>query len=60
MRKQAGLNQMQLAARLGADQTFVSRVERGARKLDLAELSDICESCGRDLLDLVKNFQNKN
>lgn len=55
----AGLNQVELAARLGTDQSFVSRFERGERRLDLIELADICTSCETSLGALVGRFEMK-
>lgn len=59
MRVTAGLNQVDLAARLGTDQSFVSRFERGERRLDLVELADICASCETSLRALVSRFEIK-
>lgn len=42
----AGLTQVQLAARLGQPQSFVSKVESGARRLDVVELIAFCASVG--------------
>lgn len=56
MRLEAGLKQSELAKRLKTDQSFVSRYERGERRLDLAELDQICSACGVDLLELVRRY----
>jgi transcriptional regulator with XRE-family HTH domain len=37
-RKELGLSQKDLASRLGQTQTFVSKCERGERRLDVIEL----------------------
>jgi transcriptional regulator with XRE-family HTH domain len=37
IRKRAGVSQVELARRLGATQQFVSRAERGDRRLDVVE-----------------------
>jgi len=42
-RGRADLTQVALAEKLGATQTFVSKYERGERRLDLVELVEICE-----------------
>ena len=55
VRTNADMSQEQLAAALGEHQTFVSKVERGIRRLDVVELrlwlqalgSDFPEFCGR-------------
>ena len=41
IRTSAGLLQADLGKRIGADQSFVSRYERGERRLDLVELEQI-------------------
>ena len=38
VRTKAGISQEQLAAALGEHQTFISKVERGVRRLDVVEL----------------------
>jgi transcriptional regulator with XRE-family HTH domain len=57
MRETAGLKQVELAERLGADQSFVSRFERGERRLDLIELADICQACGQTAGEFVVAFE---
>lgn len=54
----AGLHQSELAERIGADQSFVSRYERGERRLDLVELSAICTACGIQLSVFVEAFEH--
>lgn len=39
-RERAGITQEDLAARLDVDQTYVSKSERGVRRLDVIELRD--------------------
>ncbi|MBI1826413.1 MAG: helix-turn-helix transcriptional regulator [Planctomycetes bacterium] len=41
-RKKAGLTQIQLARRLSETQSFVSKCERGERRLDIVEVRRIC------------------
>jgi ribosome-binding protein aMBF1 (putative translation factor) len=45
-RRRAGLTQVQLAAKLGETQSFVSKCERGERRLDLVELRVFCRAIG--------------
>jgi transcriptional regulator with XRE-family HTH domain len=47
-RKTAGLTQIDLAARLGgrATQSFVSKCERGERRMDVAEVREFCRAMG--------------
>lgn len=53
----AGLRQSELAALIGSDQSFVSRYERGERRLDLIELGAICQACGIRLAAFVDDFE---
>ena len=45
IRSKAGLSQVALAKRIGRPQSFVSKYETGARRLDVAELFEICAAC---------------
>lgn len=45
-RKKAGLTQEQLAERLGETQSFVSKCERGERRLDIVEVRAFCHALG--------------
>jgi transcriptional regulator with XRE-family HTH domain len=47
-RKRSGLNQQELAKRLGKPQSFVSNVERGQRRNDILELVRIADRIGTD------------
>jgi len=46
MRKSAGLTQRDLAKRLKREQSFVWRIEKGERRLDLVEFHWVCEALG--------------
>lgn len=52
----AGLLQSELADRIGAGQSYVSRHERGERRLDLVELETVCNACQISLSDFVSSF----
>jgi transcriptional regulator with XRE-family HTH domain len=45
-RVEAGLTQAEVGERLGNTQTFVSKVERGERRLDVVEFAEWCEALG--------------
>lgn len=47
-RKAAGLTQIDLALRLSRPQSFVSKFERGERRLDVIEFLDIAAALGVD------------
>lgn len=58
-RKDAGLDQKDLAALLERRQSYVSNVERGRRRLDLLELREHCLACGQELAALVVRFEKE-
>ena len=47
-RQKQGLSQAALADRLGRVQTFVSKYERGERRLDVVEFLDVAAALGLD------------
>ncbi|MFI5165760.1 MAG: helix-turn-helix domain-containing protein [Thermoanaerobaculales bacterium] len=57
-RKTAGLTQAELAARLARPQSFVSKYERGERRLDVVELLEIASALGFDPAELIANLAN--
>lgn len=57
MREKSELNQAELAAKLARPQSYISDVERGARRLDLLQLREYCLACGQDLVPFVKKFE---
>ncbi|HSW41277.1 MAG TPA: helix-turn-helix transcriptional regulator [Patescibacteria group bacterium] len=52
-RRAAGLTQVQVAERLGRPQSFVTKYERGERRLDVIELVEVAAAIGADPVDLV-------
>ena len=55
-RKAAGITQVELAARLGRPQSFVSKFERGERRLDVIEFCQVAEALGRTPADFLIAF----
>ncbi|MFK0300297.1 helix-turn-helix domain-containing protein [Brevundimonas sp. NPDC090276] len=59
-RKEAGLTQSELASRLGKPQSYISKAERGERRLDVVEFIEFAEALGRTPSELLSYFvQNK-
>lgn len=59
LREDAGLVQTTLGERLGRNQTYVSNVELGIRRLDLVELRDYCAGLRIDLRDLIDTWESR-
>lgn len=55
-RLEAGLRQADLAARLGENQTFVSKYELSERRLELFDLLRICRALGVDRCELLEKI----
>lgn len=59
LRTSAGVSQEQLAAALGEHQTFVSKVERGVRRLDVVELRLWLHALGTSFLDFCETLDTR-
>jgi len=46
LRREAGLTQRQLAAKLKREHNLIGRLEVGERRLDVVEFYWICKACG--------------
>lgn len=57
LRAEAGLTQVELAARIEKDQAYVSRYESGDRRLDVLEAREICRAIGITLEEFVKRLE---
>lgn len=55
-RKRVGVSQVELALRLGNTQTFVSKCERGERRIDAVELVEFAEALGVEPLGLLGEY----
>lgn len=55
-RQKASVAQTELAARLDTTQTFISKVERGERRLDVVELIELFEALGVSPEAWLKKF----
>lgn len=57
LRLRADLRQIDLAKKIGAPQSYVSKYESGERRLDLYELRVICRALGVELGEFVSRFE---
>jgi len=55
-RKQAGLTQAGLSSRLNRPQSFVSKYERGERRLDVIEVAQVSRALGIDPIKFLAKF----
>ncbi len=58
-REKAEVTQIELARRLGRSQSFVSKCERGERRLDVVQLRQICHAIGTTLPKIVNEFERR-
>lgn len=58
-RRTANVTQVELAQKLGTDQSYVSKYERGERRLDVVELRAVCIALEIDLADFLADFEEQ-
>jgi len=59
LREQKHFTQKDLADKIGSDQTFISKIEIGERRVDIIELKYICDALEMDLTEFVKKVELK-
>ncbi len=59
-RKTAGLTQAELAVRLFRPQSFISKIERGERRLDVVEFFEVAQALGIDAIQFLTQFYSGN
>ena len=52
-RRSKNITQRELASQLGRDQTYVSKIEKGERKIDVIEFIDICKALNVDVFEIL-------
>lgn len=57
LREASGLTQVELADELGVTQSFVSKIERGERILDIIQLRTVCHVLGTTLPAFVRSLE---
>ncbi len=55
-RKAKGLTQTTLAKKLSRPQSFVSKYERGERRLDLVEFLEVADALGIDMHEFIRSL----
>jgi transcriptional regulator with XRE-family HTH domain len=59
VRENAGVTQVELARRLKQTQSYVSKVERGERRLDVVQLRWFCQALGTTLPAFISTFDDR-
>lgn len=57
LRREAGLTQVQVAAKLGVPQSFVSKYEAAERRIDVIELHHVAQALGVSLAEVVERLE---
>lgn len=58
-RHAAGLTQQAVAQAWGMPQETISAIERGARRIDVVELMDLCKILGLDVVELIGSVRDE-
>ena len=58
-RKKAGVTQVEMAKRLKETQSFVSKCERGERRIDVIELRAFCKAIGISFSEFVRRLDRE-
>ena len=58
-REAKNITQKDLADKIGSDQTFISKIEIGERRLDIIELRILCQALGMTLPEFVEQLELK-
>ena len=58
-RREAGLTQQDLATRINRPQSFVSKYERGERRLDVLEFVMICHAVSVDPCSIIREVESR-
>ncbi len=56
-RRRSGVTQAEVARRISETQSFVSKCERGERRLDVVELRSFCRAFGASVTDFVRDLE---
>ena len=56
-RERSGLTQAQIATKLGKPQSFISKYERGERRLDFSEFIELADIIGVDVVEFIDNYR---
>ncbi len=58
-RQKAGISQVELAKRLNETQSFISKCERGERRLDIVEVLEFCNAMRVSFPDFAQRLEER-
>jgi ribosome-binding protein aMBF1 (putative translation factor) len=58
-REKAGLTQQELGVKVGYDQTLISKIESGDRRIDVIELRRICIAMNISIIDFIDEMEQQ-
>ncbi len=58
-REESGLTQVELGEKLGRPQSFISKIERGLRRVDLLEFLEMAKAIGFDPVDFISKLKQR-
>lgn len=58
-REKSGLTQVQIATKLGKPQSYISKYERGERRLDFSEFIELADILGVDVVEFIEDYRAK-
>ena len=58
-RKESGFTQVQIAEILGKPQSYISKIERGERRLDFTEFIDFANIIELDIAKFIQGYQKQ-
>ncbi len=58
-REKAGYTQIELAALIGQSQSFVTKAEKGDRRLDLVQLRTLLKTFGISMTEFVRRWERE-
>ena len=56
IRERKGINQTEIAEKLGVSQPYLSYLERGERDVDLSLALNLCDAVGTDIRDFINKY----
>jgi ribosome-binding protein aMBF1 (putative translation factor) len=56
-RKKSGLSQQEVADKLGRPQTYISKCERGTRRMDVVEFMEVAAVVGFDPVAFIRKLK---